>query len=216
MADLPLVQALYDIPVDQLEALGIWEVVQDYLGSGFRPVKTEELEQCLAEQHALVDDAADIARGRSMDWKWVLGMIMATMRRALDDENLTAIELTHVINHVLIGRQSRIETLGYDRHAVQRARVIDICARLIMQVPPDDWLNHLLTRPNGKILEHPGTAARIQRRRRALGLTITELARRLDVTRTTVSRWEKGTTIPHPRQRDALAAVLGGEASDFA
>lgn len=216
MPDSPVVQALYDIPVDEVDPLIMWEVVQEYLSGGYKPVSQGELEYYLAETQPYADDTKDLARGRSTNWKWMLGGSMISLRRAIDGESLTVIELTHTVSHALMARRWRVETLGYDRHAVSRGRFIEMCARLMMQVAPDDWLMPLLTRPNGTTPKPPRVGERIQRRRRAMGITVTELAHQLDVSRSTESRWERGVTIPHPKQRQALTDLLGGDPSDYA
>jgi DNA-binding transcriptional regulator YiaG len=216
MPDSPVVQALYEIPAEEVDPLRMWEVVQEHLSGVYEPVRPEELERHLAEMQAYAGDAQDLARGRSLNWKWMLGVSMVSLRRALDGESLTVIELTHTVSHALMARRWRVETLAYDRHALSRARFIGMCGRLMMQVAPDDWLMPLLTHPNGTTPKRPGLGERIRRRRNARGLSITELARRLDVSRTTVSRWETGVTVPHPKHRQALADLLGGDPSDYA
>ena len=54
-------------------------------------------------------------------------------------------------------------------------------------------------------LAHP---YRIKAWRRKLGLTQSDLAERLAVTATTVSRWERGQACPRPRYLAQLAGVL--------
>jgi DNA-binding transcriptional regulator YiaG len=199
-----------------MEPLRMWEVVQEQLGAGYRPVTKAELERSLAEMSRQADDVADLARGRQRQWKWILGSVLITLRRALDDQSLTVIELTDSTRGALMARSWRMDTFFYDRFAANRGRMVDLFARLMMQVADDDWLKHLLDQSNGHTPTPPTVAERIKRRRNAKSLSVTALAHELGVSRTTVGRWEKGTAVPHPEHRKALAALLDGDPSDFA
>lgn len=61
----------------------------------------------------------------------------------------------------------------------------------------------------------PPLGVRIRSARQARGLTQGDLGGRLGVTPTTVSRWERGQTVPDRDLRHALATVLGGTPADF-
>lgn len=52
-------------------------------------------------------------------------------------------------------------------------------------------------------------AATIRRAREALGLSQTELAKRIGVSKTAVSKWEDGTSAPKRKRAAAVARVLG-------
>lgn len=49
----------------------------------------------------------------------------------------------------------------------------------------------------------------IRRARKCAGLRQLDVARRVGVTRSAVSRWERGLDIPSPEHQAALATVLG-------
>lgn len=51
--------------------------------------------------------------------------------------------------------------------------------------------------------------SRIERKRRALGLTQRQLAEQVEVDPSTVSRWETGVCIPEPKVFPKLATVFG-------
>jgi transcriptional regulator with XRE-family HTH domain len=55
----------------------------------------------------------------------------------------------------------------------------------------------------------PRFAARVYRHRRALGLSVDELADRTGVTHTTIRKWERGRALPRIDHADRLAEVLG-------
>ncbi len=59
-------------------------------------------------------------------------------------------------------------------------------------------------------------AARLQRLRRAKGLTLAQIAARLGVSKPTVWAWEQGKARPVAARMDALAAALGVGAEDLA
>jgi transcriptional regulator with XRE-family HTH domain len=52
----------------------------------------------------------------------------------------------------------------------------------------------------------------LQRHRLAAGLTQTALAKKLKVVPATVSLWESGANLPHPKQIPVLARILGLDA----
>lgn len=59
-------------------------------------------------------------------------------------------------------------------------------------------------------------AVRLQRLRRARGLTLAQIAERLGVSKPTVWAWEQGKARPVAARMDALAEALGVEAEDLA
>jgi transcriptional regulator with XRE-family HTH domain len=49
----------------------------------------------------------------------------------------------------------------------------------------------------------------LERRRKAAGLTIIQIAKRLGVQKQTISQWENGKTQPSPEMYPKLAAIFG-------
>lgn len=97
-------------------------------------------------------------------------------------------------------------------------------AQLRSTTPPDTYASP--DAPDGEMVSDNRTAmrrktgdanlgARIQRLRKERGLTLSELARRLNVSKPTVWAWEQGKARPVETRYAALASVLGVEASEL-
>lgn len=71
--------------------------------------------------------------------------------------------------------------------------------------------------PSGRVRPGGGLQARrlLARKRRAVGFTQESLAERLGVDRSTIARWERGSSDPQPSLRLALADALGVSMSDL-
>ena len=215
MPDLPIVEALYRArPKDPLTT---WEVVQEVLGDDWAPVSAEELQHAFNELRD-VDGLikGELERGRPLEWKTILGVALVVLRRAINGEQLTVIDVHVAIDATVTAHFWRLDTFHYDRFAVRRSRHLDVFARLMLQVAKDDWLADLVHQPAGFV--PPRTVGSlIDSRRQRDNLTMAQLAELADrVTESTVSRWIDNLSKPSAKHRAALKRVLGGEESDYA
>lgn len=63
--------------------------------------------------------------------------------------------------------------------------------------------------------EAPAVARLIRMRRLYLGFTQEQLARKMNVSTSNISRWERGNREPSRAMRQLLAAHLGGRPADY-
>lgn len=197
------------------EPVVIWQTVHDRLAGNWEPVPVTDV-WALFREVGTIGQTDLGAVGQPRQYRWSLGLSMTTLERAARDRgNLHLVELTDAVHHLLTTYDWHVRTIGRDPYRGIRTRLLDVLGRLMMEVAGHDSLAWVLDGPPPNTLEST-VAQTVRNLRHAQGLSQTELARHLKVSRSTVERWETGKTRPNPTQRERLAAVLGGVPSDYA
>jgi hypothetical protein len=164
-----------------------------------------------AKAHIPVRPAHDYPEG----WKWSVGASLEVWQDYLPGRRLSVTRLTLTIRSVVAVHHWHLRNEGVDQFADVRARWLWAHARLLAATKPQAWERDLLGQPNGQPLQAgPGVVLRNQLAH--YHLTEAEVAVRVGVSPATMSRWVAGERRPSAAHRDALAAVLGGKASDYA
>lgn len=155
----------------------------------------------------------DVA-GRPPEWQWNAANAAAVLRALLADQ-AGALFLATSLRRALDARAWYVAVYGADPFEQSRVDFVDLLVTALAAVTVAEWERPLFERPvavDAGAIE-PGRVLRD--RRRAAGLTQEQLARALDVDRTTVGRWESGTRVAQRSSRVELARLLGGRAVDY-
>lgn len=197
------------------EPVAIWEKVQSRLAEGWQPVSDAEL-RALYRDVCIVGRSDLGAAGQPRQYRWSLGLSLATFDRALSNRrHLHLVELTDSVGHLLTTYRWNMGTLGHDPYRNVRARMLDVMSRLMMEVAEHDSLAWVLDGPAPNTPQS-SPAVLVRNLRHLKGLSQADLAQQIGVSRSTVERWETGQTRPQPSQRERLADILGGVPGDYA
>jgi DNA-binding XRE family transcriptional regulator len=193
--------------------------VRDLYPSGHQPVSADEIDRLL---DAMMPAAREpgVRGARLNDWKWNLGLTISALHRLREvgSGGLSTIRKLSLIRMHLLAHDWHVDILGRDRFEVGRWQVVDVFARAMLDVEPEQWEVELFAAasPAGAVIDASRRLAdRIRRRRLRAGLRQEQLAAALGVSNTTVSRWETRSLAPELRHRKRLAELLGGTPHDY-
>jgi hypothetical protein len=190
------------------------QVVAETLGGGgdWERVTRAELTELVAEANAHIPlrPTHDYPEG----WKWSVGGSLLVWQDYLAGRPLSVTRLTLTIRSVVAVHHWHLRNEGVDAFAEVRARWLWAHARLLAATVPQPWERELLGQPNGQpVRAGPGLVLRNQLAH--YHLTEAEVAARVGVSPSTMSRWAAGTRRPSAEHRQALARELGGQAGDY-
>jgi DNA-binding XRE family transcriptional regulator len=211
-----LAQHLYRLSPALEDPVAIARAVADYYDrAGWAPVTDAELEAVMADSLAMLQNPATYD-GMSSRYKWRLGhFYMKLLHARADRASLSVTGLTDAIRVALDTHDERMAQMGFDRFAERRERNVDLLGRLLRAAHPQEWELTLLEGPP-PAPETARFALRIRNLRTDHGFSVAQLAVKVGVDRSTVTRWEEGKLVPDATHRAALAKALGGRPGDYA
>ncbi|MCL2393393.1 MAG: helix-turn-helix domain-containing protein [Acidimicrobiaceae bacterium] len=135
-------------------------------------------------------------------------------RALFDHRSVEVNEIDAILVAVCETGQHRARYQLGDPYVEERARFLDILGRLRAELADRRRVpDQLPTTPPAKPRSPLGVRIRVARRE--AGLTQLLLAEKLEVTQTTIGRWEAGVMAPNDRHRMRLADLLGGRPTDY-
>jgi DNA-binding transcriptional regulator YiaG len=197
-----------------VDPLAIRKLVAHDLAHGWHHVTAPELEHGLALAHSWVSGPLP-PDGWPPTWRWGVGSLVASLHRARTGRPGSVLLYTNSIRAGLDFYDFHMAHSGRDPYEEGRVEVLGLLGRLLLDAPrPRDWELAILTRkaPSAAAL---AAGAAIMNLRQAQKMSRAELGQAVKRDRGTIRRWELGLTHPDAEERQLLAHVLNGHASDF-